>query len=480
MKRTENPTSDVIVVGAGISGLTTATLLQEAGLRVTVLEASDRPGGSIRTLTSGDWRFELGPSTLLERDAEVRRLVGIAGLGAERIEAAPAAKRRYLWRRGRLVRVPTGPVELLTTRLFTPGAILRLLAEPWIAAAPPDREESVAEFVRRRLGREVLERAVEPFVSGIYAGDAERLAMRWAFPVLVRVEREHGSLIRGMLARRRGPAPRAARITFRGGLQRLADGLASRLADLRTQVTCDGVTRQGELLVATTSEGALAARHVVLSVPARSAARLLAEASDGASLRLAEVPYAPVAVVGLGFPLERVGNPVDGFGFLVSPEEDLGILGCLVPSAVFPDRAPDGHVALTTYLGGRHDPEIVAAPDEEILKRVLRDLRRVLAIEGDPVFRTVWRWPAAIPQYELGHGSVVELAARLERELPGVHLRASYLGGPSLHDCIRESSRLASRIVESKESSPSRPPSTPVAEGGVAPVRVGAEPIRTR
>jgi oxygen-dependent protoporphyrinogen oxidase len=453
----EPPRLDVLVVGAGISGLTTAFRLRRAGLRVAVIEAESRVGGAMETWSEGPWRFEMGPNTVLESDPEVTRLLHDTGLDGEKILAQPSAKRRYLWKGGALHPLPGGPPGLLKTPLFSTRAKLRLLREPWIGSAPADREESVARFVERRLGPEILRYAVAPFVSGVYAGDSERLSARWAVPRIWALEAEHGSLIRGALAgRKRAGAPRPAggMFSFGAGLEELPKRLAREIGDVRIGVRAHRVIRmegriEGGFRVETSAPGtgSIEAAQVVLAVPADVAARLLVDATGGRSELLAEIPYAPVAVASLGYRRSAVAHPLGGFGFLAPRGEGLRVLGCLFPSEIFPGRAPEGHVALAAFLGGRTDPGIVDGPDDRILEVVQDDLRRALGVSGDPVLARVRRWPRAIPQYELGHGRFVERAAEIGRELPGVHLGGNFLRGVSVPDCIKNATALAEEVA---------------------------------
>ncbi len=277
---------DTVVVGGGISGLTTAFHLSRAGRRVAVLEAAERVGGAIETFSDGSdsgWRFEMGPNTVLENNPSVGRLLRDSGMEGEKITAAPSAKRRYLYKGGRLIPLPGGPGGFLTTPLFPASAKLRLLREPWIASAPADVEETIAQFVRRRLGQAFLDYAVGPFVSGVYAGDPERLSVRWAVPRIHGLEVEHGSLIRGAFARRKGPAPGGAMISFREGLEELPRKLAREIGDVRIGVLCHKVVRAEGGFRVETSTGPVEAARVVLAVPADVAARLLEEATSGAS-----------------------------------------------------------------------------------------------------------------------------------------------------------------------------------------------------
>lgn len=438
---------DAVVVGAGISGLTAAFQLIRGGLRTAVLESAGRVGGAMETFSDGPWRFEQGPNTVLENDESVGRLIRDTGLEAEKVVAAPSARKRYLYKDGRLVPLPGGPGGLLGTPLFPLSAKLRLLREPWIRRPPEGTEESIAQFVRRRLGTAFLDYAVGPFVSGIYAGDPERLSVRWAVPKIHGLEAEHGSLIRGALAGRKGAGPRGAMISFREGLEELPRRLAREIGDVRTGTAARKVLRDSDGFHVETSAGTVEARRVVLAVPADVAARLLEEATAGASRLLAEIPFAPVAVVSLGWRREQVGHPLDGFGFLAPRKERLRTLGCLFPSSLFPGRAPEGHVALAAFTGGRTDPEIAGWDEERIAATVVNELRGPLSLSGEPAFRLVRRWPRAIPQYEVGHGRFVERAREIETALPGLRVSGNFLGGVSVPDCIRNATALAEGML---------------------------------
>ena len=453
-----NEILDVLVIGGGISGLTAGFRLKRAGRSVAVIEAAGRVGGAIETHVEGGFRFELGPNTVLENHPAVSELLKEArlddGADREKIVASPAAKRRYLWKGDRLEPLPGGPPGLLRTPLFSLGAKFRLLREPWIGRRSPaeieaEPDETVASFVRRRLGGELLDYAVGPFVSGVYAGDPERLAVRWAVPKIFALEQEHGSLIRGALAKRKGPAPGGAMFSFREGLETLPRRLAREIGDIRTGLSVRKVMRQAEAFLIETDAGRLAARNVVLAVPADVAARLLEAATGGKSLAFAEIPYAPVAVVALGVKRSQIAHPLDGFGFLAPRRESLRLLGCLFPSTIFPGRAPEGHVALSAFLGGRTDPEIVDPnlwEDPRLLGLVRKEMGQAIGLSGEPTVAILRRWPRAIPQYEVGHGRFVQLAEEIERDLPGLHLAGNFLGGVSVPDCIRNATRIAGEM----------------------------------
>ncbi len=437
---------DVAVVGAGITGLAAAFHLARGGLAVTVLEAEPRAGGAIETWRDGEWRFELGPNTVSDGEPALQELIVACGLQDHRLAARPEASRRYLWRGGGLHPLPASPLDLLETPLLSARAKLRLLREPWAPAATAGGEESVAAFVERRLGPEAVEAVAAPLVAGVYAGDPARLSMSWAFPKIAALERRHGSLLRGARAARTAPKTAGGIFTLRDGLEELPRRLAATLA-VRADTPCLAVRRAAEAFRLETPAGEIEAAHVVLTPPAWTTGDLLRGATGGRSAELGEIPYAPVAVVALGLRREQVRHPLDGFGFLAAPGSGLRLMGCVFASSLFVERAPAGHVALTALAGGRLDPELVSWRAEEIGAAVLADLRSVLGIEGEPQRLHVRRWRRAIPQYELGHGRFVELARRLEAELPGLHVAGSFLDGVAVPDCAARGAGVAREIL---------------------------------
>ncbi len=450
--------ADVIVVGAGLSGLVTAFRMQRMGLRVQVIEAAGQPGGVIRSERRAGVLFERGPNSGLDTSPAINTLLDDLGIRDQRLDASKASSRRYVVRRGRMVALPMSPGAFFSTSLFSWRAKLRLFAEPFIAAAPASLEESIAQFVRRRLGREFLDYAIEPFVSGIYAGDPEQLSVPAAFPRLHALERNYGSLIRGAILgarerkRRAGQSKNAAvSFSFRGGLQTLTDALARSLPDVIVGTPVTGVVRLADgafsVVAGTAAQQEWRARAVVLATPAYAAAPMVESIVPEAARALSEISYAPVAVVVTAYRRRAVAHPLDGFGVLAPAAEQPGILGSLFSSTMFENRAPPDTALFTTFLGGRRNPALAAAPDDELLQSVQRELERFTGVCEAPLFSEITRWQRAIPQYTLGHLQRIAAVERAELELPGLHFCCNYRGGVSIGDCIVSGETVAQSVV---------------------------------
>lgn len=451
---------EVLVVGGGISGLVTAFELQQRGLRVEVLEAGSRAGGVIGTRQRDGALYELGPNSTLDTTPLIDDLLRRLGIIDQRVNASSVAARRFVIRNARPVALPTSPGALLTTPAFSIGAKLRLLREPFIAPASPETEESIAAFARRRLGAEFLDYAVDPFVAGIYAGDPEEISVAAAFPRLREVEQRHRSLIMGQLKGRRERAGHgekarigASSFSFRHGMQTLPDALARATSMLQLGTAVERITfGAGETFTVSALRQGLtvsrSARAVVLSVPAAAAA-VLVEPLDGEAARsLSAIDYPSVAVVASVYRRVAVGHPLDGFGFLVPRIENRRILGCLFSSSIFAGRAPENAVLLTTFVGGRRNPEIVALGSESVARVVTEELGSLLGATEAPLWQEVVHWPRAIPQYTIGHLRRLRAIEDLEARRPGLHFCASYRDGVSVGDRIKAAHATATRIAE--------------------------------
>ena len=421
------PVLPIAVIGGGITGLTAAWHLQKCGQQVTVFEAALLPGGAIRSHREGGWLHEAGPNSLLEGSASVATFIDAIGVGARRIYAAEAAKNRYVVRDAKLIALPASPVEFLKTRLFSTRAKLRLLGEPFRSRSSSECEESVATFVERRLGREFLDYAINPFVGGVYAGDPRQLSVRHAFPKLHALEQKHGSLLRGALKQRNARGgPKGRIFSFPEGLAEIPRAIVRSLGDavwLSTRVK--QVRRAGnQWEITSESRGAIRVDQfssVICALPADALAGLNFKDVAGAE-RLSlvrEIKHPPVVSVFTGFRRKDVLHPLDGFGLLVPELERRNILGTLFSSTLFPDRAPEDMIGLTTFVGGVRSPELASLDDAALALLVGSELRDLLGANGEIQYLDVRRSPRAIPQYTLGYERFQEFFSAIEAGTQG-------------------------------------------------------------
>jgi oxygen-dependent protoporphyrinogen oxidase len=463
----------VAIVGAGISGLSVAHWLHKQQVDVAVLERQGEVGGTMKTVRDGGFLVETGPNNALETTPLFKELIADCGLEEEFTYTNPVGENRYVLRDGRLIVLPLSPLAFIASRLFSTTAKLRLLKEPFVGRAK--KEESIAEFVVRRLGREFLDYAIDPFVAGIFAGRPEVLSVRAAFPRLYALEEKYGGLIKGMIGGRRERQQRAEKakdraesFSFLHGMQTLPLALAR---DLHSRVMTDAEVKSVrpatrledriddgvKFIVEYSHAGqpaALAADRVVLSIPAYAASTIVRPLSVEAGTILDSIPYSPVASIFLGFQKKDVHHSLAGFGFLVPSRERRNILGCLWSSSLFPDRARDGAVALTAFVGGGRQPDLVDLGEDALCDLALSEVKKIMQIEGKHVYLRLTRWKKAIPQYELGHLDKIEALGRFEGEHSGLWFCSNFKGGISVGDCVKSARETADRVLQSlKESS---------------------------
>ena len=435
----------VAVVGAGISGLSTAYFLQQAGHDVVVLEAAARPGGKMQTLAVGDRLIDEGPNGWLDSEPAMQGLLTALGLDDEIRPASDERNTRWIFADEQLHEVPMSPPKLLASKLIPWRAKLRMVLD---LVMPRGRDgESIASFVRRRLGSWFVRRMVGPMVAGIYAGRPEQLELKAAFPKMVQLEAEHRSLFLAMMARRRGGAPAGHLQTLRGGAARLVQRLVEVLDDVRLSTPVKGLSRSQEGWNLELEEGGLTAEAVVLATPAPVMAKLIAPFAPESAEGLREIPYAPVVVVGTSAPVGSWERPAEGFGVLKASDQDLeGALGILFTHCSYPEQAGEGEVLLRTVMGGAVHPEVGTWNEQQILAAARRAHERVLGpMKNPPTAEVVIRHPKGIPQYTLGHSERVALARRVEH-LPGIVLVGNHLEGIGVKDCVRQAREAADKL----------------------------------
>jgi oxygen-dependent protoporphyrinogen oxidase len=460
-KTLKNYLNSVAIIGAGITGLTAGFYLRRNGIPVTVYEASGRVGGVIQSRRRDGYLAEFGPNTIAETSPKITQLVKDAGLEPRRLNPDPKAEARYVIRYKHPIEMPGSPLGFFTTELFSAKAKLAVLCEPFRKRRRDGKEESIAEFVIRRLNKEFLDHAIDALVAGVYAGDPYKLSVPHAFPKLGQLEAKYGSLIKGQILearerKRRGEVAkdRAPKFSFDEGLQVLPDRLHAQLGAairLNTRVTKLKQIPGGWALHVQEGEEETRVEHgaVIYAGTAFKLAEIEMDAAQPLKLqRLSEVRYPPVASVVLGFRREDVTHPAQGFGMLTPKVEGFKILGTIFSSSLFPNRAPAGHLTLTSYIGGERYPELASLPADKLVELTCEDLGVLLGVRGRPVFQHTFLYPKAIPQYNVGYGAYRELMSDAEQKAPGLFLAGHYRDGVSLSDSIVSGCNVVERVEQ--------------------------------
>jgi len=447
----------IAILGAGITGLCIAQALHESGENFEIIETSDKVGGALQSTLRDGFLAEHGPNSLLLKDRRVLSLLEDIGLRNQAIQDTRSeAEKRFIVDQGVLHPLPESPFKMIRSPLFTFGGILRLAREPFISRYKSRKEESFADFVKRRLGQEMFANAAGPFVSGIYAGDPAKLAIRHAFPRLWKLENEHRSLILGSLSMRRNkhknihalrPTRTISPQCGMGALPKaLAQNLPKRSIHLASKVESIRPWENGWQIRRTDSTGQmLVSRHsqLVIAVPHHRLSTLPLPNDILQKLApVSSIETPPVTSLVLGFKREQIEHQLDGFGMLIKEAEKSPLLGVLFSSSMFEGRAPKNHVTLTCMMGGVKHPEYAENSDTI----VLQELKRLLGVKGSPVFRHRTSWENAIPQYGLDYQTVLDALDSCENNHPSIHFAGNYRNGISVTDCILNGLQLGKHL----------------------------------
>ncbi len=461
------------MVGGGITGLAAAFRVTELcpQAEVVVFEAGPRVGGVLHTVHEAGFQVEQSADNFITTVPWGVDLCRRLGMADELIQTNPAFRQTFVVRRGKLHKLPDGFLMMAPTRLW-PMAITPILS-PWgkLRAAweyviPPRREdgdESMAQFVRRRLGREVFERLVEPLVSAVYAADMERLSLEATLSQFREMEKTYGSLIRAMRARKKAqsrgePSDSGARyslfVTPRRGLSSLVEVLAGRLPAGAIRLGCAvdrlAWTGEGQWWVWTqsaTQPSPPPFDGVILATPSHVAARLVEDLDPNLSADLASIEHSGTAIVSVGYARQQIAHPLDGMGVVVPAIEQSPILACSFSSQKYAHRAPEGYVLLRVFAGGARRPDLAAMDDGPLCALVLGELGRLLGIRGQPVYTNIAHWPGTMPQYHVGHKALVARIEAAARRLPRFALAGNAYHGVGIPHCIHSGQQAAEQVV---------------------------------
>lgn len=450
---------DIVIIGAGLTGLTAGFRLAGAGKDLLILEQANRVGGQIHTFREEGFVFESGPNTGVVSYPEVAELFADLSPACTLETAREASKRRLIWKGDRFRELPSGLFSAVTTPLFTLADKFRILGEPFRAKGN-NPDEPVGELAARRLGKSFLHYAVDPFLSGVYAGDPMKLVTRYALPKLYHLEQQYGSFIRGTIAKAKLPKTDRDRLASKkvfsatGGLDQLTNAMADAIGTNRIVLSATGVTIRPSAgkwqITYSTTEGeqTVIARKVVTTTGAYTLPALLPFIPKEQMERISNLHYAPVVQASVGF--RHTGNlHFEAFGGLVPSCEKKEVLGILFPSACFAGRSPEGGALFSFFIGGVKHAALTTWPEDELKALIRRELHIMLKFpeETEPDLIRIFRHEHAIPQYELSSGARFDTIGELETRYPGLTLAGNIKGGIGMADRIRQATEIANHLI---------------------------------
>ncbi len=466
MPAPDGKTTTIVVVGAGVSGLSSAWLISQSAkaknlkIDLKVLEATERHGGATKTDLIENYLCEWGPNGFLDNEPATLNLVRSLELEGELVRASEASANRYIYHSGKMRIVPTKPLAFLTSNILPFSAKLRIAMEIFIKPRIDGVDETVKSFGERRLGKMFTKFLLDPMVSGIFAGNIEELSLKAIFPKMVEMEREYGGLFKALITKGKeakkngkkaaGPAGSGATLhTFRKGMGQLTDVLAEKLGNaLVINSEVNVIERVGNRFLVRSSVGTILADIVVLAIPSYAAAKILREIDSSVADALCQITYAPADVVCSGYEKSQLTNPLNGFGVLIPRSEGIRSLGTLWSDQIFPGQAPNGKRLLRTIIGGAHDKGIAKIHEIELLKIAQADNQKVMGLYGIPQFSKIFRHPQGIAQYNVGHLEKVATLDKLEQELRGLYFTGAAYRGVSVNGAAKDAYRVAGEALK--------------------------------
>lgn len=439
------------ILGAGISGLTSAFWLKKNNFDFVILEKENQVGGSMQTIRKDGFQIDFGPNSGLETTPLIRQIVDEIGFSDQMVYASDSSNKRFILRNNQLHELPTSPVAFISTKLFSTKAKLRLFAEPFIGKSADGYYQSMSEFVSRRLGQEFLDYAIDPFVSGVFAGDPSKLSVKSAFPKLYRLEEVYGGLIKGMIKGAKERKQRAEQskqnakmFSFINGMQSFANAIADTMKDnilLNANVQkIEKYNEQWKIIYSLNNESKeIIVDKVVSTIPVYAAEKLFTPIDKEFQSHANEIYYPPVMVLYLGYKKAQVETPLDGFGFLIPSKEKKNFLGAIWSSSIFPNRCDDDKAAFALFIGGARAPHLFEMEKQKLIEIVIKEFQDVMKINGEPILVEHKFWNKAIPQYNIGYIEHENYFDKFEKDNPGIILSGNYRGGISVGDCIKNS-----------------------------------------
>nr|WP_320049701.1 protoporphyrinogen oxidase [uncultured Desulfuromonas sp.] len=460
--------SRVAIIGAGVSGLATAYALEQGAaaqgleLQITVIEKQPRSGGKIWSRHEEGYLCEWGPNGFLDNKPATLDLCKALTIDNTLLRSNDNARKRFIFSDNTLHRLPeNGPMFLGSKLISWPGKF-RLAGEMFVPAKKDDRDETLAEFGRRRLGAEALDKLIAPMGGGIFAGDPETMSLKSCFPRIAQLEQEYGGLLKAMikLARKKKAERKAGKqvataagpggvlTSFNGGIQELTDALQAALtAEIRFEVAVESMDYFDNYVLGLSDGSQLDADVVISAAPAYALSGMLKKMNSAAAKLLAQIPYAPMNVACFGYNRADLACDLNGFGYLIPKKEGCSVLGTLWDSSIFPHRAPKDKVLLRSMMGGATRPQAIGLTDDQVLALVQADLERIMGIKATPEMVRIFRHEQAIPQYVSGHAALVTQIRRELESVPHFYLTGNAYEGIGLNDCVANANKTATAVL---------------------------------
>jgi len=466
----------IVIVGAGISGLATAYALEQAAqaekrkIKITIIEKESRAGGKIWSRNEEGYLCEWGPNGFLDNKPATLDLCADLEIEDSLLRSNDNARKRFIFSGNELHRLPENGPMFLGSKLLTWPGKLRLVGELAVAAKRGDRDETLAEFGRRRLGAEALDKLIAPMAGGIFAGDPETMSVKSCFPRIAQLEEQYGGLLKAMIKMARqksrerkegkqvasAAGPGGVLTSFDGGIQQLTEGVVQRLkAKVRHGLSVESIEYFEHYVLGLSDGSQLDADIVISAAPANALSGMIKKTSAEASSLLSKIPYAAMNVVCFGYDQDQLACDLNGFGYLIPRQEGCSVLGTLWDSSIFPHRAPEGKVLLRSMMGGATNPRAAGLTDDQVQVLVQADLSRIMGIKVDPEFMRIFRHQHAIPQYIGGHAKLVKQIRHELNDTPGLFLTGNAYDGIGLNDCVsnaQKTARQALDYLDQKES----------------------------